>query len=140
MLVVISLAGCSKSEPDKEQTIQESVDIEADLRDIFALETINGNAYRSTGGLEHPRIEFQPQLSMVMGNAGCNEFRGSMSASEDGKIKLENVTSHMSTCPQIEIEKEFLQALKDVNRFERKGLKLNLYRGESLLLSFRKVD
>jgi heat shock protein HslJ len=92
-----------------------------------------------------PKVEVQPFISFdkskmsAGGNTGCNVFGGKYSVTRE-TIAITDLISTMRACIENEgmnVEREFTGALRDANRFEISGSRLNLYRNRVLLLSFR---
>ncbi len=84
-------------------------------------------------------VRFDAKKKSVGGNSGCNVFGGDYS--QDGnKIKIGDVISTMRACIEDDrssIERELFEGLRTVDRYEIRGGKLFLYKGRSLLLTFR---
>lgn len=92
-----------------------------------------------------PKVEITPFISFdkskmsAGGNTGCNVFGGNYSVTRD-RVAITNVISTMRACiegGEMNVEREFKNALENANRFEIAGGKLNLYRNKVLLLTFR---
>lgn len=65
----------------------------------------------------------------VEGNAGCNSFTGSVKV--DGSIiAFSKLTSLLMTCDAIQIEKEFIEALLEVNGYRQNTDTLFLLRDQ----------
>jgi heat shock protein HslJ len=86
-----------------------------------------------------PFINFDKQKGSAGGNTGCNVFGGNYSTTREA-IAITNIVSTMRACIEDErmnVERQFKNGLENANRFEIKGGKLNLYRNQTLLLTFR---
>ena len=82
-------------------------------------------------------ILFDKQKLSAGGNSSCNVFGGSYT-SKGGTLKITDVVSTMRACVEDErmsIERQFLDGLQKVNRYEIGKDKLMLYRDKRLLLT-----
>jgi len=87
---------------------------------------------------EEAFIVFDPEKRSAGGNSTCNAFGGSYEA-EGNKLKITDTISTMRACIEDErmnIERDFFDALSNVDRYEIKVDKLYLYQGNKLLLTF----
>jgi heat shock protein HslJ len=83
-------------------------------------------------------INFDPEKKSAGGNTSCNVFGGNYTVSGT-RLKITGVISTMRACIEDErmvTEREFLDGLRDTDRYEIKANKLYLYKGRRLLLSF----
>ncbi len=86
-----------------------------------------------------PFINFDKVKASVGGNTGCNVFGGNYTTKGE-KIKFFGIISTMRACvedEQMNIEREFKNALEKADRFEIVAGTLILYKGKDLLLEFR---
>jgi heat shock protein HslJ len=87
---------------------------------------------------EEPFIVFDAAKGSAGGNTSCNVFGGSYTASGDS-IRITEVISTMRACiedARMDIERRFLDGLRQADRFEIRGGRLVLYRGQKQLLAF----
>ena len=106
----------------------------------WMLESIAGEPISSVG--KDAFIVFDPVKRSAGGNTSCNVFGGSYTTKGD-KLKITETISTMRACIEDErmnIERGFLDGVRDVDRFQIKGDKLFLYRGKTELLAFTGVD
>lgn len=128
--LILKFSGTPKSSSDTDNST--AVRLE-DKKWILA--TIAGKAVPK---LENaPFLVFDKQKAGAGGNSGCNSFGGSYK-SEGDKISITEIISTQIACEDERgnIEREFFDNLRKVNRFEIKAGKLNLYASETLLLTF----
>jgi len=101
----------------------------------------------SIAGKSLPKIEtvpflvFDKQKQSAGGDSGCNVFGGSYKT-EGAKIGITEIISTQRACIEDErmnIEREFFGNLQKATRFEIKAGKLNLYEGDTPLLTFNAV-
>jgi heat shock protein HslJ len=88
-----------------------------------------------------PELIFNRQKASAGGDSGCNFYGGSYKTAGN-KIAITKIVHTLRACAEEErmnIERELLDNLKRINRYEIKAGKLNLYRGVRLLLSFEAV-
>ena len=77
----------------------------------------------------------------VQGNLGCNSFFGTYSVNKKHKMTLEFEGATKRLCKQMEVEKQFMQALKrDITRYEIEGEELILFAGDKEVMRFTGVD
>ncbi|HEX8289134.1 MAG TPA: META domain-containing protein [Pyrinomonadaceae bacterium] len=98
----------------------------------------------SIGGKNLPKIEktpfliFNKQQTSAGGDSGCNAYGGSYKIEGD-KISITGIVSTMRACiegKRMNVERDLLDGLKKINRFEIKAGKLILYQGSKSLLVF----
>jgi len=85
-------------------------------------------------------INFDPAKKSSGGNTGCNVFGGSYTVSGD-RITIIDVISTMRACEEggrMTIERQFLDGLRDANRYLVNGSALTLFRDTEILLTFRR--
>ncbi len=87
---------------------------------------------------EEAFIVFDAVKKSAGGNSSCNVFGGSYK-SDGNNLKITETFSTMRACiedKRMDIERDFFDALKNVDRYEIQGNKLSLYQGDKLLLTF----
>jgi len=83
-------------------------------------------------------ITFDSVKKSAGGNSSCNVFGGSYEV-DGSNLKITETISTMRACiedKRMDIERDFFDALRKVDRYEVRGIKLHLYQGDKLLLSF----
>jgi heat shock protein HslJ len=106
-------------------------------RKKWAVEELGGSPFRTRAGT--PFVVFDAGKSSAGGDTGCNLFGGSYAVSGN-TIRIYDTISTMRACIEDErmnIERRFMDALQNTNRFEIRGGNLFLYRNEKLLAKFR---
>ncbi|MGI9526229.1 MAG: META domain-containing protein [Weeksellaceae bacterium] len=73
----------------------------------------------------------------ISGFSGCNNYGGTMSG-KSGFISFSNIYSTKMSCPYLDLEDDYLDLLKQVDRFEVSRKDLYLYKNKLLLLHFKK--
>jgi len=102
----------------------------------WMLDSIKGTPVPKSG--RSAFIVFDRTKGSAGGNSSCNVFGGNYTSS-GSTLKIVDVISTMRACiedDQMNIEREFLEGLRQTNRYEIKRGKLMLYRNQRLLLSF----
>ena len=102
----------------------------------WIVDQIAGKRIRVNGTM--PFVVFDAAKSSAGGNTGCNVFGGSYAISGD-TIRIFDTVSTMRACIEdnrMTVERQFLDALEQANRFKIKDSKLLLYRKEKLLITF----
>lgn len=85
-----------------------------------------------------PFLVFDESKKSAGGNTGCNSFGGNYTVEEEN-LKIAEIISTRRACVEdgkMNVEKEFLDGLQNVNRFEIIDGKLFLYQDKNLLLTF----
>lgn len=83
-------------------------------------------------------VVFDDTKKSAGGNSSCNVFGGSYS-SNGSTLKITDVISTMRACiedDRMSIERDFLDGLRQANRYDISRNKLMLYRNDRLLLTF----
>jgi heat shock protein HslJ len=128
--VVARLTAMTKQMPDSGKR-------RVDLEDRkWILEAIKGVAVSKAG--QTAFLVFDKNKASAGGNSSCNVFGGDYTAT-DRTLKITDVISTMRACiedDRMAIERDFLDGIRQANRFEILGNKLMLKRDERLLLTF----
>ena len=83
---------------------------------------VNGSAIVPAENQELPFIGFDTATGKVYGNSGCNRMMGSIDLnSKPGTIDMSRLGSTRMACPDMSGERELLQALDKVVRFDAEG-------------------
>lgn len=105
----------------------------------WILEEIRG---RRIGKIEtEPFLVFEDAKFSAGGNTGCNVFGGSYIDKRD-RVKIFDIVSTMRACVEdnrMQIERQYLEGLREADRFQIRGGRLFLYNDNTLLLTFRGV-
>ncbi len=81
---------------------------------------INGSAVVPTPGKELPSIGFDTATGRISGNSGCNRMMGSFdNTAKAGTINLGEVASTKMFCPDMSMEQNVLNALKNVKGYRK---------------------
>ena len=83
-------------------------------------------------------LSFDADKKSAGGNSSCNVFGGSYTATSS-TLQITDVVSTMRACiedERMDIEREFLESLRQANRYDIQRDKLMLYRNQRLLLTF----
>jgi len=84
-------------------------------------------------------ISFDAQKKSAGGNTSCNGFGGSYTAN-GSRLRIFDVIHTMRACiedQRMNVEGGMLSGLQDTNRYEIRGNRLYLFRGNDILLTFR---
>ena len=84
-----------------------------------------------------PFIQFEPQgeTNLAFGNAGCNTFRGPYETGPDS-ISFGNLASTLMACPEMDLERQFHQALARASRFDLDENRLILFEADTEVARF----
>jgi heat shock protein HslJ len=103
----------------------------------WTLESIGGTAIAGVGRTAF--VVFDKNKGSAGGNTNCNVFGGNYSAT-DSTLAITDIISTMRACEEgarMEVERQFLDGLQSVNRYEIRDGKLLLYRDKQLRLTLR---
>lgn len=83
---------------------------------------INGSAVVPGFGKDFPYIGFDTSSGKIFGNSGCNRMMGSFDrSSKDGEIDLGTMAGTRMMCPDMTMEQNVLNALKNVKGYKKVG-------------------
>jgi len=90
-----------------------------------------------------PSIEFDNQRG-ISGNAGCNRFTSGniVVRSAKGDFSVKNIASTQMLCSSevMKTERNFIKVLESADKYVVHKNKLELFKGNVLLIKFRKVN
>lgn len=72
----------------------------------------------------------------VNGNAGCNSFFGTFELKENNGISFGKMGSTMMACKDMQLERQFLDALTNANVYAIEGNQLTLSKDNAVLAKF----
>lgn len=109
------------------------------MHDIWSLIALNGEEInRETVSAN---LEVNLNTLTIIGNGGCNSFRGSIISYSDDKIKFGPVMSTKMACHDSDLESDYLAALDEVHKFEFDKNDLVFKNQVGIpILRFKKVD
>jgi len=109
------------------------------LNDIWVLESLNGKKVKIEDFMkELPMIEIHVKDMKYMGYSGCNRINGKIYTNKN-KIIFFTPASTLLSCPG-NPDKEFLESLMKVNKYDLGNNRLSLFFDEDILIVFKKVD
>lgn len=82
-----------------------------------------------------PSITFDIEQNRFSGSGGCNRIMGSVTAEGD-RLRFGKVASTMMACDNLDLEKEFLNALENTVNYKVNGNELMLANPDKVLLIF----
>ncbi|XOD68615.1 MAG: META domain-containing protein [Flavobacteriales bacterium AspAUS03] len=82
-------------------------------------------------------ISFDPRTSSFRGFAGCNKIRGNYLIN-DKEIDLFEIITTRKSCKEMKTENTFISLLKRANKIKINPLNLELYKGDILLIRFKR--
>lgn len=103
----------------------------SELNGEWSIIEINGSAVvLNSEGQEYPFIGFESTNGKVYGNSGCNRIMGSFDTNaKAGSIDLGTLAGTRMMCPDMTIENNVLNALKNVKGYKKMGNKMALTNG-----------
>ena len=99
----------------------------------------SSKSYEEVFGQRRPSLQFDHVKSIVSGTTGCNHINGKYTVTEDQISFDSNMAMTKMACPGYE-ETIFLNALKNVNRFEITDGQLKFYRDETQIMGFERKE
>lgn len=119
------------------RVIEKNRDKKIILNDIWVAKSILKNPLYD----KHPTIEIHLSKSEILGNNGCNNFRGVISEVNDSLINFKNITTSKKTCPNMMIYDLFEHSLYQTKFYNLNGTQLTFYdKHHHELIKFIKVD
>lgn len=135
---ILSLVFLSACQVKKEQT--QHADI-TQLHDIWALHSLNGDAYSNDMSQKHPTLEIFVAEKRVAGNDGCNQIFGGIDTLTTTDLKFGMLAGTKMMCSDMEVADAFGKALGMVEYYAVLDLKLTLQdKDHNELMVLRKVD
>lgn len=133
MVLVMSFCACKSSKSNKNSGNFPLVNTQ------WNLDAINGDVISHDFAIR-PFITFD-STGVISGSLGCNSFFGEYTVVGKQKINVEYKGSTKRLCQKMEVEKAFMNALKnDINNYQIRGDELFLYNGKTEVLRFTGVD
>jgi copper homeostasis protein (lipoprotein) len=79
---------------------------------------------------KEPHFILLEQDSVIVGNSGCNSFRGMYELSDNNRLRFSNIASTRMACMDVSYENDFLQSLENSDNYtmNSKGDTLSLNR------------
>lgn len=109
------------------------------LHDIWACTHLNGEVMDVSA--TRPSMEINLKIMKIMGKGMCNQYFGKITKYGGTSINFGSIAGTKMMCPEIEVEKSFLEALSETQSFEVKNLTLSFFNAEKKeVLRFQKVD
>lgn len=132
----------SKNESTENKMSEKSASKESNknLHDIWALTAIDGkslNQEEYNGGV--PTLEIYLADKRVSGFSGCNSYFAEIKSMDGNKFELGPIASTKKYCQNVD-ESYFFEKMNRIESYSLDKMKLSFYQGDSLLLSFKKVD
>jgi len=94
----------------------------SDLNGEWNIIEINGSAVVPGSGKDFPYIGFDSSTGKIFGNSGCNRMMGAFTTDgKPGEINLGNIAGTRMMCPDMTMEQNVLNALKNVKGYKKVG-------------------
>ena len=78
---------------------------------------LRGNPIQSSENFKEAFLQFEMETATVYGNGSCNNIFGSYELKQENQITFGNTASTMMACPEMEMEKTFLEILREVDNY-----------------------
>lgn len=82
------------------------------LDGTWMLETFNKETIETTDAYKIPTLEIKADEGKIIGNAGCNEYKGEIAVRNESEIDIKAEKISNLECPESSLEEEFLNAIK----------------------------
>lgn len=110
------------------------------LHDFWMVHSLNGTAINQQDTLrQQPALQFDLADNRVSGNTGCNQLGGSMRIKSDSLFFSQLITTKMACAGVMELESQFLEALREVNSFDFHDEELFLFYDKDTLMVLRRT-
>lgn len=120
-LVVSLCAVCAILAFSSCRSAKETITLDA-LNGEWNIVEINGSAVAPGFGQDFPYINFDTSTGKISGNSGCNRMMGSFGKGvKEGKIELGAIAGTRMMCPDMTLEKNVLNVLKNVKGYKKAG-------------------
>ena len=112
------------------------------LNDIWLVNQLKGIDNLKDHALESiPTLELNTRTMGIMGNDGCNRFKGNFETLKEGSISFGALMGTKKLCAEMTIPNNFNSALSQVKYYKHNGLELIFFDEENrLLIGLKKVD
>lgn len=137
-ILALAVAATACNNPQDQQNTEEPTAVEphgettAQTADLSGKEwkllTMNGEAVEMDS--EFPaeaHLIFDEENNSVTGNGGCNSFGGTLELTGDGEIAISDIVSTQMACPNLDIENQFHEALREAKHYHVASNTLTLH-------------
>lgn len=136
MLILTSLISFSCCKSAKNKKVDNNLPL---LETQWNLVAINGKEISNEFAIR-PFIVFD-STGAIHGSLGCNSFFGNYTLLRKQKLTLEYSGATKRLCTRMDVEKQFMSALKsEITNYEIAGENLLLFSGKEEVLKFTGVD
>ena len=121
--------------------LEKQADKRLRIHDIWALKSLNSEAYDASKTNKHPTLEFNTTEMRVFGNDRCNNIFGGIETLTDQKLKFGMIAGTRMACLDMEISNKFNTALAETESYTINNMTLQLYNAQGdELITIKKVD
>ena len=124
----IILLSCSSSKKIPGQN--GAIDADSPITETYwKLTELMGKPVATTADmLSEMHLMLKTKEARVQGSGGCNNFMGSYTLRSGGRLSFSKLASTMIACPNLDLEKEFLEMLSTVDNYAISGKVLSLHK------------
>lgn len=97
-------------------------------RQWHLVEIFGQTVHLDAEGGQNPHLVFLPGEGRVAGNAGCNNFFGAYVLEEGSRIRFSGLGSTLMACPDMELERRFMEVLEMTDNYLLLGDTLMLHK------------
>lgn len=111
------------------------------LHNIWVLDKVNDKTILTNNNHERPRFEFFSNKGQVLGNTGCNNFKGNFSIVDYKVVQFSNMTIATNTCNDMNVEHVLNETVFGKSmKYSREDTFLHLSGYDGTELIFKKMD
>ena len=136
LTILLFSFGCKSAkntEGGKKAQVQQKMTIDKTTK--WILTSYNGQKPQEAGFKERiPFLRIDKEKGSISGNSGCNSFSGSVEIDEN-KLKVGMLAATKAYCMGVP-EHEFFNFLNDADNYKIKGNKLQILKGDKVLMEF----
>lgn len=110
---------------------------ETDLAGKWELQSLNGKSISSEDVTKMPTLEFNFAENRLAGSAGCNNYNGTFSLSNN-VLDVKPLAVTRMACLKMEVENEFIKAFTGAFNLEKEGNTLFLKKDNKTIMTFSK--
>ncbi len=120
--VAVAVIACNNTpsgNTSKQAVTTQPTEVASDLYGKeWKLLELNGKAIvLDTTFPRYPYLIFEKENNRVIGNGGCNGLSGSFELKGKDSLEVSHVATTQMACPNLELEQQFLDVLKNVKRY-----------------------
>lgn len=123
------------------EVLEKNKDTRYNIHDIYILRSIDGEKMDFSNLKKHPSLEINITKMMIIGNNGCNNYSGSITALSKNNISFGPLAETKMLCANMEIPTLFSNGISRTASFKKDEQGLHFIdTTNKTVLSFKKID